>query len=89
MLLSIESYLATYTLGSFHLSHGLFGPTELRILLIAGNLFVMVHPYSHIGGHSFLLFDAGGAVAIFGMALMASAVTFRHVRVLYREETSR
>ncbi len=26
--LSIESYLATYAIGCFHLSHGIFGPTE-------------------------------------------------------------
>src|SRR5579872_2700028 len=39
LLLSIESYLATYTLGVFHLSYWHFGPTELRILLVIGNLF--------------------------------------------------
>src|SRR5574341_2535073 len=32
-LVSIEVYLAAYTLGTFHLSMGGFGPTELRILL--------------------------------------------------------
>src|SRR5579862_8174653 len=36
-LLSIESYLATYTIGRFHLSYGRFGPTEIRILLATGN----------------------------------------------------
>jgi len=30
LLLSIQSYLATYTLGEFHLSLWHFGPTELR-----------------------------------------------------------
>src|SRR5512140_2583627 len=38
LVLSIETYLATYTLGTFRMSHGLFGPTEIRILLIAGNI---------------------------------------------------
>ena len=38
LLLSIQSYLATYTLGEFHLSIWHFGPTELRILLAIGNL---------------------------------------------------
>ena len=38
LILSAESYLATYTLGCFQLSQGLFGPTEIRILLIAGSL---------------------------------------------------
>ena len=38
LLLSIQSYLATYTIGEFHLSFWSFGPTELRILLAIGNL---------------------------------------------------
>src|SRR6202167_6255121 len=33
LMLSIESYLATYTLGEFRLSYWKFGPTEIRILL--------------------------------------------------------
>ncbi|MGA9471369.1 MAG: CDP-alcohol phosphatidyltransferase family protein, partial [Terriglobales bacterium] len=36
LLLSIQSYLATYTIGEFHLSFWRFGPTELRILLAIG-----------------------------------------------------
>ena len=86
-VLSIESYLATYTLGRFHLSHGLFGPTEIRILLIAGNIFILWHPYAYIGGYSWLLFDIAGAIAIAGMAAMAIGSAFRHTLILYREET--
>ncbi len=37
LLLSSESYLATYTLDCFQMSQGFFGPTEIRILLIAGD----------------------------------------------------
>src|SRR6185369_16753789 len=33
LLLSIEVYLTTYTIGAFHLSFWSFGPTELRLLL--------------------------------------------------------
>ena len=33
LLLSIETYLASYTLGIFRLSFAKFGPTEIRILL--------------------------------------------------------
>jgi archaetidylinositol phosphate synthase len=84
--LSIESYLAAYTIGRFHLSHGIFGPTEIRILLVAGNAIVAIHPYAHIASRSFLLFDVGGAAAIAGMALMVLAATVRHSAVLYREE---
>lgn len=86
-VLAIESYLATYTMGHFHLSHGIFGPTEIRILLIVGNLALMVHPYANLAGHRFLLFDVGGAVAIAGMAYMAVSTTCRHISVLYQEES--
>ena len=85
-VLSIESFLATYTMGHFHLSHGMFGPTELRLLLMAGTFVLMVHPYATIAGHRFLLFDVGGAIAIAGMLVMAIVTSCRHVTVLYREE---
>lgn len=88
-ILAIESYLATYTLGRFHLSHGLFGPTEIRILLMIGNAALYFHPYARIAGRTFLLFDVGGAVAIAGMAAMAVAASVRHTAALYREETLR
>ena len=86
-ILSIESYLATYTIGRFHLSHGIFGPTEIRILLMIGNTVLTFHPYAHLAGRTFLLFDVGGAVAIAGMAIMAVAATVRHTVALYRRET--
>jgi len=85
-VLSIESYLATYTMGHFHLSHGLFGPTEIRILLAVGNIVLLVHRYASIAGRRFLLFDIAGAVAIAGMAFMAVAAAIQHTVVLYREE---
>jgi hypothetical protein len=50
LLLSSESYLATYTLSHFQLSQGVFGPTEIRILLILGNLALLRSPYSTIFG---------------------------------------
>ena len=84
--LSIESYLATYTIGRFHLSHGIFGPTELRILLVAGNVLAAMHPLVHLASRRVLLFDVAGMVAIAGMALMAFTAAVRHTRVLYRQE---
>lgn len=48
LLLSGESYLATYILSRFQLSQGVFGPTELRILLITGNLALLRNPWSTI-----------------------------------------
>ncbi|HZD32546.1 MAG TPA: hypothetical protein VE779_12895, partial [Candidatus Angelobacter sp.] len=73
-------------MGHFHLSHGVFGPTEIRILLILGNVALMVHPYAFLPGHRFLLFDVGGSIAIAAMAYTAVSTTCRHIAVLYREE---
>jgi phosphatidylglycerophosphate synthase len=84
--LSIETYLATYTLGRFHLSHGIFGPTEIRLLLAVGNAFAGAHPYAQVAGRQFLLFDFGGAVAMAGMAAMALVAAAGHTVKLYREE---
>jgi len=86
LVLSIESYLATYTLGKFHMSQGLFGPTEIRILLMIGNVALLFRPYVHRFGHTFLLFDVGGAIAIAGMFTMAVIATIRHTTALYRDE---
>jgi archaetidylinositol phosphate synthase len=84
--LSIESYLATYTTGRFHLSHGIFGPTEIRILLAIGNILVRTHPHANLAGRQFLSFDVGGAVAIIGMAAMVLLASIRHTAQLYKEE---
>ena len=86
LLLSSESYLATYTLSRFQLSQGIFGPTEIRILLILGNLALLRSPYSTIFGHRMLLFDLGGTIASVGMFATAILLTVRHTAQLYREE---
>ncbi len=86
LVLSSESYLATYTLQCFELSQGIFGPTEIRILLILGSLAALRSPYSTVLGHRVLLFDLGGTIATLGMAAMAIAVAVRHTAQLYRQE---
>lgn len=86
LLLSAESYLATYTLSTFQLSQSIFGPTEIRILLIAGNLALLRSPYSTLFGHKMLLFDLGGTIAAIGMFGMAVLITIRHTAELYRQE---
>ncbi|MFZ1938474.1 MAG: CDP-alcohol phosphatidyltransferase family protein [Terracidiphilus sp.] len=86
LVLSAESYLATYTLGCFQLSQGLFGPTEIRILLAIGTLAALRSPWSTMFGHRMLLFDLGGAIAAIAMGAMASTVAIRHTAVLYRQE---
>ncbi len=84
--LSIESYLATYTTGRFHLSHGLFGPTEIRILLAVGNILALNYPYVNLAGRRFLSFDFGGAIAIAGMAAMVLFAAFQQTVLLYKKE---
>jgi phosphatidylglycerophosphate synthase len=86
LLLSGEGYLATYTLARFQLSQGMFGPTEIRILLVIGNLALLRSPYATPFGHQMLLFDLGGAIASAGMFAMAVGTTVRHTAQLYREE---
>jgi archaetidylinositol phosphate synthase len=86
LLLSSESYLATYTLSRFQLSQGIFGPTEIRILLILGNLALLRSPYSQVLGHRVLLFDLGGTIAAACMFATAILLTVRHTAQLYREE---
>ena len=87
LLLSIQSYLATYTMGEFHLSFWRFGPTELRVLLAIGNLALLWRPMV-IHGH-YRLFDVGGAIGLIGMAAMLLAVTTKNTVRLYREERIR
>ena len=86
LVLSIESYLTTYTIGKFHMSHALFGPTEIRILLMIGNLTLLFWPRALLLGHMFLIFDVGGAIAIVGMLSMAIVATAKHTVRLYQEE---
>jgi phosphatidylglycerophosphate synthase len=86
LVLSSESYLATYTLSRFQLSQGIFGPTEIRILLIVGNLALLRSPYSVLFGHRMLLFDLGGTIAAVCMFMVALFVTLRHTAELYKQE---
>jgi len=86
LLLSAESYLATYTLHRFELSQGPFGPTELRVLLVLGNLALLRSPYAHILGHRVLLFDLAGIIAAAAMFALATVLTLRHTAELYHQE---
>lgn len=83
LLLSIQSYLATYTLGEFQMSFWSFGPTELRVLLAIGSLALFRWPYV-LHGHR--LFDIGGMAGIVGMSAMLIFATASNIRRLYNEE---
>jgi archaetidylinositol phosphate synthase len=86
LVMSIQSYLATHALGEFRLSFWNFGPTELRILLVVGNLALFWKPMVHLFGERFRLFDVGGAIGAIGMALMIVFFTAKNAMRLYREE---
>ncbi|MGA7890005.1 MAG: CDP-alcohol phosphatidyltransferase family protein [Candidatus Sulfotelmatobacter sp.] len=86
LMLSILSYLATHALGEFRLSFWRFGPTELRMLLAAGNLAVLWKPQVHFLGGYYKLFDLGGAIGLAGMALMVVFFTAQNTARLYRDE---
>jgi phosphatidylglycerophosphate synthase len=86
VLLAAESFLATHTVGTFRLSFGLFGPTELRIVLAAGAVKVAFSPWVAFGGLDVRLFDLGGAVAIAGMMAALLVTAARNTRILFRAE---
>src|SRR5580704_7464056 len=86
LLLSIESYLASYTLGIFRLSFAKFGPTEIRILLGIANAVLFFLPATRIPGWSHRLLDIGGAIAIVAMTAMAIFAAVTHTLALYRQE---
>ncbi len=85
-LLSVEAYLTTYTIGKFHISVGLFSPTELRILLALGALALIRWPHATIAGNRYLSLDVGGLCAIVGMSAMFLWMSIAHTRQLYEEE---
>ena len=87
LLLSIQSYLAAHTVGEFRLSFWSVGPTELRLLLITGNLALFRWPVVLHG--QYRLFDVGGLIGLVGMAAMLAFFTFQNTRRLYLQERIR
>ena len=87
LLVSAESFLATHAVGVFRISFFGFGPTELRIILAIGAVQMIRKPWVSIAGlPPMRLFDAGGVVAIAGLAIVFVASALRNTRALYRAE---
>ncbi|NOT46002.1 MAG: hypothetical protein HOP14_15485 [Acidobacteria bacterium] len=86
LLISIELYLATYTLTVFRMSHFGVGPTELRILLAIGTLALFRDPRVAVLGTEYRLFDVGGVVAILGVGCALLCAVARNTRSLYLAE---
>lgn len=86
LLLSINLYLAAYSLGVFQLSFWLFGPTELRILLGVGNVVAWLRPTVRVLGIEQSFFDVGGSAAAVMLALVLVGSVARNTLTLYRRE---
>jgi len=87
LMLSVQVYLATYTVGTFQLSFAKFGPTEIRILLALGNAAIWLRPDWRVLGAAYRLLDLCGIIAIAGMILMLVISTAYNTVKLYRAET--
>jgi phosphatidylglycerophosphate synthase len=83
-MVAINSYLAAYALGVFKISQWKMGPTEMRLLLMIGNVFLIYHPRAF--HRRFLLYDVGGVTAIIGMALILVVLSIQHTHALYKLE---
>ncbi|MBZ5498407.1 MAG: CDP-alcohol phosphatidyltransferase family protein [Acidobacteriia bacterium] len=87
MMVEAEVYLATHVRGVFRMDFLRLGPTELRIILAIGTLYLLHDPTVGLGpAGRFLLFDVGGIVSIIGMALALTVSAIRNTMALYRAE---
>jgi archaetidylinositol phosphate synthase len=84
LMLAINSYLAAYSVGVFKISQWKMGPTELRLLLMVGNVFLIYRP--RVYHRRYLLFDVGGVIATIGMSLMLVVLSIQHTHTLYKLE---
>ncbi len=86
LLLAIQSYLATHSLGVFSISWWKFSPTEMRILLAVGNTVAFFTPHTQVLGPRMLFFDVAGAIAIGCMAVVLLVTVARNTATLYQTE---
>lgn len=87
LMVCAESYLATHTVGVFRLARLGVGPTELRILLAVGTLFLLYTPVVRFAGFGpYRLFDIGGVCAIAGLAVALAVSAVRNTALLYKAE---
>jgi phosphatidylglycerophosphate synthase len=76
LLLSVNIALAACSRGTFKISYGPFGGTELRILLAAANVAAWLWPQVVFAGHAFRLFDVLvgiGLASVLGVLLRSTA----------------
>ena len=87
LLVSSESFLATHAVGVFRMSFVGVGPTELRLLLIAGALRAAQSAWVEPFGYAPIrLFDLGGVAGVVELLLAFVVSSVRNTRVLYVAE---
>ena len=86
LLLSVNIALAACSRGTFKISYGPFGGTELRILLAAANAAVWLWPQILVAGHSVRLFDVAAGAALLGVTAALLRSTVQNTRALYELE---
>jgi phosphatidylglycerophosphate synthase len=85
-ILSINVYLATYTIGTFKLSFYKLSPTEMRILLAIGNTVAFFNPTTRILGHSANFYDVAAVIATALMVVVTLISVTQNTITLYRAE---
>ncbi len=87
LMVAAEEFLSTHVQSVFHLSFLRIGPTELRIILAIGTVYLLHRPWVQLGAIGvFRLFDVGGIIAIAGLVLKLVVCTVRNARALYLAE---
>jgi archaetidylinositol phosphate synthase len=86
LLLSVNIALAACSRGTFKISYGPLGGTELRMLLAAVNAAVWVWPQVVLAGHAVRLFDVLAALALVGVSGALLRSTGQNTRALYELE---
>src|SRR3954449_7428509 len=88
LMLSINVYLESYALGRFSIGYGRFGPTELRILLIALNVALVLGAGLdfHLAGIGMTVFDVVGLAVAAVMCLLMAGRAVSNLRRLGRDE---
>ncbi len=89
-MVAAEVFLATHAGGVFRMAFLGFGPTELRLVLAVGTLWLLRSPRVDLGAlGAWPLFDIGGVVAVAGLAAAFTVSAVRNGRALFRAEPLR
>ncbi|HEU0093218.1 MAG TPA: hypothetical protein VFS78_13970 [Vicinamibacteria bacterium] len=86
LLLSVNIALAACSRGTFKISYGPFGGTELRILLALANTAVWLWPQVVVGGRAVMAFDVMGGLALLGLVAALVRSTVQNACALYALE---